>query len=113
MSGYECKCLYILGISFITMNTRKKRRNIDNSNLLKDLRFKGITIVGNVLSFVTHLEHQQFLPCPNVIRDALSYARCSQDVFLTFLRFDRQCRINPDQVVIALIHVQMVVQHLL
>jgi len=108
VSGYECKCLYILGISFITMNTRKKRRNIDNSldilkmeyqscrskiddldNLLKDLRFKGITIVGNVLSFVTHLEHQQFLPCPNVIRDAFSYARCSHDVFLTFLRFDR------------------------
>ena len=60
-----------------------------------------------------YLEHQQFHPCPNMIRDALSYARRSQDVFLTFLRFDRQCRINPDQVVIALIHIQMVVQHLL
>ncbi len=69
MSGYECKCLYVLCISFITMNMRKKRRNIDNSldilkmeyqscrnkiddldNLLKDLRFKGITIVTGFIA---------------------------------------------------------------
>jgi len=46
--------------------------------------------LGNVLSFVTHLEHQQFLPGPNVICDVLSHARCSFYVLLTLLRFYRQ-----------------------
>ena len=65
-------------------------RAADSSNPVFEVTTDYVNI-GNVLSFVTRLEHQQFLPCPNVIRDALSYARCSHDVFLTFLRFDRQC----------------------
>nr|QNO52544.1 hypothetical protein BJKGENCM_00034 [Methanosarcinales archaeon ANME-1 ERB6] len=49
-------------------------------------------IFGSVLiNSWYYLEHQQFLPCPNVIRDTFSYAWCSHDVFLTFLRFDCQC----------------------
>ena len=59
--------------------------------VVKSVAAKRGLQLGNVLSFVTPLEHQQFLPCPNVIRDTFSYARCSHDVFLTFLRFDRQC----------------------
>ena len=69
MNYYDCECLYVLSISFITMKMRKKRRNIDNSldvlkmeyqicrnkiddldNLLKDLRFKGIAIVTGFIA---------------------------------------------------------------
>ena len=47
-------------------------------------------IIGSVLiNSWYYLEPQQFHPCPNVIRDALRYAWCSHDVFLTFLRVDR------------------------
>jgi len=69
------------------------------------MKFSEVPNLGNVLNFVAYLEHQQFLPCPNVICDALSHAGCSSYVLLTLLRFYRQRRINPDQVVVALIHV--------
>jgi nitrous oxidase accessory protein len=63
------------------------------------------SILRDVLRFMAYFEHQKFLPCPNVICDALSHARSSFYVLVTLLRFYRQRGINPDQVVVALIHV--------
>ena len=46
--------------------------------------------ISSVLNLMTSFGQQKFLPCPNVICDALSHARCSFYVLLTFLRFYRQ-----------------------
>jgi len=46
-----------------------------------------------------------------VICDTLSHTWCSLDIFHAFICFNYQCRVSSDQVVIALVYIQVVVQH--
>ena len=80
---------------------------------LKTLPGQNSCFFGSVLSFVTYLKHQKFLPRPRMFSNSLCHAWCPLDVSDPHRSFNRQCGMGSDKIGVALVEIQMIVQHLL
>ena len=63
----------------------------------------GVFNMGTVLSFMTYLKHQKFLPCPRMFSNSLCHAWRPLDVSDPHRSFNRQCEMGADKIGVALV----------